>query len=91
MAVGLSALVGSRGPLIGILLAFFLAIEALLEMIGFLGGVRQGLQSVAVDRIGHMTVAGDVHVALGAAIAVTLAWAAVTIGLGTWKTRTREI
>jgi hypothetical protein len=91
MAVGLSAVVGSRGPLIGILLAFFLAIEPLLAAIGFLGDVRQGMPSLAIDRIAHISIHGGVQVALGTAIAVTIGWAAVAIGLGSWKTATREI
>jgi hypothetical protein len=91
IAVGLSAVVGSRGPLIGILLAFFLAIEPLLTAIGFLGGLRQGIPSVAINRIGHMPIDGGVRLALGTAIAVTIGWAVVAIGLGSWKTTTREI
>ena len=54
MAVGLSVLMGSRGPVIGLLLAFFLAIEPLLAAIGFLGGARGFLPTIAVERIGHM-------------------------------------
>jgi hypothetical protein len=91
LAVGLSAVVGSRGPLIGILLAFFLAIEPLLAAIGFLGDLRQGIPSVALARIGHMPIDGGVQLALGTAIAVAIGWAAVAIGLGSWKTSTREI
>jgi len=91
VAVGLSAVVGSRGPLIGILLAFFLAIEPLLAAIGFLGNLRQGIPSVAIDRIGHMPIDGGVQLALGSAIAVAIGWAAIAIGLGAWKTKTREI
>jgi len=91
VAVGLSAVVGSRGPLIGILLAFFLAIQPLLAAIGFLGDLRQGIPSVAISRIGHMPVDGGVQLALGTAIAVAIGWAAVSIGLGAWKTKTREI
>jgi hypothetical protein len=91
MAVGLSALVGSRGPVIGILLAFFLAIQPLLAAIGFLGDLRQALPSAAIDRIGRIAVHGGVHLALGTAIAVTIGWTAIAIGLGSWKTQTREI
>ena len=40
IAVGVSALVGSRGPVIGIMLAFYLAVQNLLLAMGFLGGVR---------------------------------------------------
>src|SRR3954447_22188965 len=37
VAVGMSAVVGSRGPVIGILLAFFVGISPLLQAIRFLG------------------------------------------------------
>jgi ABC-2 family transporter len=89
-AVGLSALVGSRGPVIGILLAFFLALEPLLAAVGLLGDTREALPSVALDRIGHVPT-GSLQVALGTAVAVVIAWVLATLGLGAWKTRTREI
>jgi hypothetical protein len=38
-----------------------------------------------------MPPAGGVQVALGTAIAVVVAWSVATLGLGAWKTRTREI
>jgi hypothetical protein len=91
MAVGLSALVGSRGPVIGILLAFFLAIQPLLAAIGFLGALRQGIPALMIDRIGHMPGQSGVQLALGTAIAVAIGWGVVTLGLGAWKTTTREI
>jgi hypothetical protein len=91
MSVGLSALVGSRGPVIGILLAFFLAIESLLAAIGFLGDAREAIPSLALHRIGHMAEKGGVTLTLGTAIAVVVAWSATTLALGAWKTRTREI
>jgi hypothetical protein len=91
VALGLSALVGSRGAVIGVLLAFFLAIDPLLSLIGFLGDVRQGLPVIAIDRIGQIPPPGDVTIALGTAIAVAIAWSVATLGLGAWKTATREI
>jgi hypothetical protein len=91
MAVGLSALVGSRGPVIGILLAFFLAVQPLLEAMGFLGNLRHGIPEVAVNRIGDLQVGPVGPVALGVAIAVVVAWSAVALSLGAWRTKTREI
>jgi hypothetical protein len=90
-AVGLSALVGSRGPVIGILLAFFLAIEPMLAAVGLLGDARQALASPAIERLGHMAPDGGVQVALGLSVAVVIAWIVAMLGLGAWKTRTREI
>jgi ABC-type transport system involved in multi-copper enzyme maturation permease subunit len=91
VAVGLSVLVASRAPVIGIQLAFYFAISPLLIGMGFLGSVRQAIPEVAVTRIGDLPPAGDVHVALVTAVLVVIAWAAAALGLGAWRTRTREI
>lgn len=90
VAVGLAALVGSRGPVIAMLLAFELAISPLLSSIGFLGVVRQVIPSNALDRIAngpHLSV----PMALGTAIVVLLAWAGAAFAAGAWRTRTQEI
>jgi ABC-type transport system involved in multi-copper enzyme maturation permease subunit len=91
VAVGVSALVGSRGPVIGIMLAFYLAVQNLVLAMGVLGGARQILPDVAIRRIGELEPLSDVHVGLGAAILVVIAWSTLTLGLGAWRTRTREI
>jgi hypothetical protein len=92
LGVGVGALVGSRGPVIGIMLAVELAVVPILQQIGFLGQGRQLLPSVALNRIGDLppTVNG-LHVALGTAIAVVIGWAAAALAAGAWRTRTREI
>ncbi len=91
MAVGLSVLVGSRGPVIGILLAFYLAIQPLLIGMGFLGEVRQVMPAAALNRIGDLPQQADLHVALAIAVLAVIVWAASSLGLGAWRTRTREI
>jgi hypothetical protein len=91
VAVGISAVVGSRGPVIGILLAFFLGISPLLQAIAFLGNTRQLVPEVAIDRIGDLSTPPGLHVALGTAIAVVLGWIAVSLAAGAWRTKTREI
>jgi ABC-type transport system involved in multi-copper enzyme maturation permease subunit len=91
VAVGVSAVVGSRGPVIGILLAFFLGISPLLEAIPFLGNGRQLVPEVAINRIGDLSTPPGMHVALGTAIAVVLAWITISLAAGAWRTRTREI
>ena len=91
MGVGVAALVGSRGPVIGILLAFFLAVEPVLQQLSFLGNGRQAIPSVALHRIGDLPAVSDIHVALGGAIAVVIAWAAAAVAAGAWRTQTREI
>jgi ABC-type transport system involved in multi-copper enzyme maturation permease subunit len=91
VAVGVSALVGSRGPVIGILLAFYLGVQNLVLIMGFLGGARQIVPDVAIHRIGDLAPTPGVHVGLGAATLVVIGWSALTLGLGAWRTRTREI
>jgi hypothetical protein len=91
MAVGLSALMGSRGPVIGVLLAFLLVIQLLLLDVAFLGAARQGIPAVAIDRIADVHARGGVHVALATAIIAVIAWGVAALGLGAWKTKTREI
>src|SRR5829696_8026103 len=84
VAVGVSSLVGSRGPVIGIMLAFYLAAQNLLLAMSFLGGARQIVPDVAIKRIGQLEPVSNVHVGLGAAALVVLAWSALTLGLGAW-------
>jgi ABC-type transport system involved in multi-copper enzyme maturation permease subunit len=91
VAVGVATVVGSRGPVIGILLAFFLGISPLLQGIAFLGGGRQLVPEVAVTRIGDLSTTPGMQVSLGTAIAVVLGWIAVSLAAGAWRTRTREI
>jgi len=90
VAVGVSALVGSRGPVIGILLGFFLALQPALSSIRFLGDVRQAVPSVALHRIGNMP-SPTVATGLGTAIAALVLWSLVAVGAGAWRTRTSEI
>jgi hypothetical protein len=89
-AVGLAALVGSRGPVIAMLLGFELAISPLLSGIGFLGVIRQAVPMNALTRIAD-TPHPDVPTALVTAILVLVAWAGAAFAIGAWKTQTREI
>jgi ABC-type transport system involved in multi-copper enzyme maturation permease subunit len=91
VAVGVSALVGSRGPVIGIMLAFYLAVQNLVLAMGFLGGMRQIVPDAAIHRIGDLEPMAGVHVGLGAAILALVGWSAIALGLGAWRTKTREI
>jgi ABC-type transport system involved in multi-copper enzyme maturation permease subunit len=91
IAVGLSALVGSRGPVIGTMLAFLLALQPLLIAIGFLGFVRELVPAIDIARVGDAPLPNGIHVGLVTAIAAMLAWGAATLALGAWKTASREI
>jgi hypothetical protein len=87
--VGLAALVGSRGPVIGVALAFQLGVSPLLAQIDALGDGRQAIPAIAVARIADPdTLAGF---ALGTAIAVLIVWCAALLAAGAWRTTTQEI
>jgi ABC-2 type transport system permease protein len=91
VAVGLCALVGSRGPVIAILLAMHLIFEPQLQGAGFLGDARRALPISAINRIGDQAKDLDYTLALGTAIAVVAAWTVAALAAGAWRTRTREI
>jgi hypothetical protein len=91
LAVGIAALVGSRGPVIAILLAMHLIFEPQLQGAGFLGDARRALPISAINRIGDQAVGLDYTIALGTSIAVVAAWAVAALAAGAWRTRTREI
>jgi hypothetical protein len=90
IAVALAALIGSRGPVIAIVLAFELAISQLLLGLSFLGDVREAIPHAALARIGHSPDQA-LPIGLGVAFIVVIAWAAAAFAAGAWKTRTREI
>jgi ABC-type transport system involved in multi-copper enzyme maturation permease subunit len=91
LAVGLAALFGSRGPVIGILIAAHLVFEPQLQGAGFLGDARQALPISAINRIGDAGGGLDFQLALGTAVAIVLAWIAAALAAGAWRTKTREI
>jgi hypothetical protein len=90
VGVGASALIGSRGPVIGMSLGFFLAIQPLLETMNFLGSARSVMPSAALDAIGDIPRYG-LHAGPGMGAAVLAAWIAAAVGAGAWRTKTREI
>ena len=91
VAVGLSALVGSRGPVIAILLGFELAVLPLLSNLKTLGDARQAVPTQALERIAGTTPSGAAHMALVTAVLVLVAWLAAAFLAGAWRTRTQEI
>jgi ABC-type transport system involved in multi-copper enzyme maturation permease subunit len=91
LAVGLAALVGSRGPVIAILLATHLIFETQLTGAGFLGDARKALPISAINGIGDQAKDFDYTMALGTSIAVIAAWIVAALAAGAWRTRTREI
>ena len=69
VAVGVSALVGSRGPVIGIMLAFYLAVQNLLLAWASSAARARSSPTSRITRIGDLAPTPDIHVGLGTAIA----------------------
>ncbi len=87
VCVGLAALTGSRGTVIGLALAFQLGISPILAQVEAIGDFRYGIPSVAIARIGG----GELEFALATAFAIVLAWAAAALAAGAWRSATQEI
>ena len=88
ISVGLAALFGARGMVMGVVLAVFLGIDPVLAQIEAIGDARHLIPQVAVAGLGGGD--GDIPT-VGAAVAIVLGWAAAALSLGAWRTRTQEI
>jgi len=89
VCVGLAALTGSRGTIIGLALAFQLGVSPLLAQIEPIGDARFGIPQVAIAKIGGS--ADDLQFAVATAVAIVLAWAAAALAAGAWRSATQEI
>jgi|tagenome__1003787_1003787.scaffolds.fasta_scaffold20894204_3 hypothetical protein len=90
VCVGLAAMTGRSGPVMGLALAFQLGVAPLLAQIEALGDARLAIPAVAISRLGG----ADGFVAalpLLGAIGIILAWAAAGLAGGLYRTRTAEI
>jgi hypothetical protein len=90
VAVGLAALTGRSGPVMGLVLTFQLGVAPLLAQLEALGDARLAIPAVAISRFdGAQGLVASLP--LLAAIAIILAWAAVALSAGLYRTRTQEI
>lgn len=96
LALGFASLAGSRSTAIGVLLAFRLAVAPILSHFSFLGTSREGLPGPALERLAPAQLANDVrqsadlHMALGTSVLVLVLWTAISLGIGAWRTQTRD-
>jgi hypothetical protein len=97
VALGLASLLGSRAQTIAILLAWRLAVTPILLSIGVLGVGRDIVPQAAFEQLAPNGIADSVRqagtsipMATGTAVVVLLAWVAVALGLGAWRTVTRD-
>jgi hypothetical protein len=90
VCVGLAALTGSRGIVIGIALAFQLGVSPLLAQIGALGDARLAIPQIAVSRLSEA--AGlTAEMSIGLAVTILVAWSVAALAAGAWRTTTQEI
>ena len=92
LALGVSSTIGSRGTTIGIVGWQIVAAPVLLE-IGTLGSLREGLLGAATDRLAPAALfegSPPVPISIAAAALVVIAWTAVPLAVGAWRTCTRD-
>ena len=90
VCVGLAAMTGRSGPVMGLALAFQLGVAPLLAQIEALGGARLAIPAVAISRFGGANGFVATLPLLGA-IAIILAWAAAGLAGGLYRTCTADI
>lgn len=92
VSLGVSAVIGSRGISIGVLLGWELAATPLLLNISLLGVTRELLLQSSTRRIQpFFSDTPNVSPSLAAAIVVLALWIVVPLGLGAWRTATRDV
>ena len=79
--------------IVSILIAYLLPIQAILRNISVLGRARDGLLSVAVERISPLPPPDPrdmINMSLATSLIVLAFWVAIFGGLGLWRTSTRD-
>lgn len=93
LALGVSSLLGSRATTIGIVLGWLIVAAPLLLQIETLGSLREALPNAATERLAPGALFdGDpsLPMSLAATAVVLLAWTAVPLAVGAWRTATRD-
>ena len=96
LSLGFAALVGARSTAIGVLLAFRLAVGPIIASISFLGWGREIVPGPALERLlpaalaEHVRQGPNLHPALGTSVLVLVLWTAIALGVGAWRTQTRD-
>jgi hypothetical protein len=96
LALGLASLIGSRAQTIGILLAWRLAVTPILLSIGVLGAGRDALPGAAFERLAPQAISEYIRqgpvvsMSVGVALLTIVLWTAAALGLGAWRTASRD-
>jgi hypothetical protein len=96
LAVGLASVIGSRAQTVGILLAWRLAVSPLLLSISAMGVGRDALPQAAFERLAphalneYIRQGPVVSMSILPALVTIVLWTAVALGVGAWRTATRD-
>jgi hypothetical protein len=93
IAVGLGSLTGSRAASLTALIGWQLIAGRLLALITFLGDARDIIPNIALGALKPGQALEDTNgltMSTGLAVVVIAAWVIVWLGLGAWRTRTRD-
>jgi hypothetical protein len=97
LALGLASVVGSRSTTISVLVALNLVVTPILVSLSGFTALRQLFPTVALQRLEPLAILGRsdlarniVSMSTAAAVAVIIAWAALAVGIGAWRTMTRD-
>jgi hypothetical protein len=96
LGLGVASLFGSRGLTIGVLLAWRTIGSHILVSISALGAYRRAIPDVPFNRLAPGEIEEQVrdipHIGIpsGLAVVVLLLWVALALGLGAWRTATRD-
>jgi len=92
VALGISSTLNSRSMSIGILLGWQLGLAKLLTALSFLGLTRQALLPTATDHFTPNNLGIDTAVSTTGPVSliVILTWSLAALGLGAWRTTTRD-
>jgi ABC-type transport system involved in multi-copper enzyme maturation permease subunit len=91
LACALSATIGSRGWVIGGLIAFEWVVQPLLAAFSVFGSGRQWLLGPAVDHFARSDLSRyDVGMSDGQATVTVILWMGIVVAVGTWRTIARD-
>jgi ABC-type transport system involved in multi-copper enzyme maturation permease subunit len=94
VAVGFASLTASKPAAITVLIAWQLVASPLIANISSLGSARDGVLTQAIAHFSPVHVGGGrgetVTMAQGTALVVLVAWLALFLALGAWRTRTMD-
>jgi hypothetical protein len=97
VALGMASLLGSRTTTIAVLLPFQLALSPILVGISILGWSREAFPLAAMQQLlphplaaGASVIKGSVAMSSTTSVLVLVAWSALALAVGAWRTTTRD-